>query len=37
MIQRAKRLNEYLGPHDAPAEKGWLCDYCQFKELCENE
>jgi len=37
MIQRAKRLNGYLGPHDAPAEKGWLCDYCQFKELCENE
>jgi len=36
MVQRAKELNGYLQTNDPPAQKGWLCDYCQYVGMCKN-
>lgn len=36
MIVKARRLMKCLFDGEAPAEKGWLCDYCLYSEVCNE-
>lgn len=36
MVSRARGLQRCLKVGAAPAEKGWLCDYCLYSERCNE-
>lgn len=36
MITRGRELMKCLDSGSAPAEKGWLCDYCLYNEECDE-
>jgi len=36
LVSRARGLARYVKAGAAPAEKGWLCDYCLYREACKE-